>query len=84
MSLRGTSDELTICEYLRMICDLCQSDSDKDKQIRKHLSIAEDMAKRMSKKLLSYNKKVFKGWWEKNKDYEKDLERRLNEKYIVG
>lgn len=84
MGLRGASDELTVCEVLRRINDLCQGDSDKDCQIRKHLSMAEDMCKRMSFKLLSYNKKMFKGWWKKNKTYENDLKRRLNEKYIVG
>ena len=84
MGLRGASDELPVCEIRRMINDMCQSDSNKDKAIREKLSVAEDMCKRMSKKLLSYNKKMFKGWWATNKDYEKDLRRRLDEKHIVG
>lgn len=34
MSMRKASPHMTSCEALRMINDLCQSDSEKDRQIR--------------------------------------------------
>jgi hypothetical protein len=43
---------------------------------------AEGMAKKMSRRLVEYNKKVFAGWWEENRNYAEDVERRLNEDYI--
>lgn len=73
----------TLCEVLREINDMHQSDSEHDKIVRKKLSEAEDMGKRMDKKLLQYNKDVYKDFWEANKDYEEDLQRRLDTKYII-
>jgi len=73
----------TICEVLREINDLHQDDSQQSKTTRKLLCDAEDMAKRMVKKLKEYNMKWDATWWEKNPDYEKDLDKRLNEKYIA-
>lgn len=83
MSLRMAARKRTICEVLREICDLHQSQTDHDKTIRKKLFEAEKMAKKMSKKLLSYNKFVYKGWWKQNPDYEQDVQRRLNKRYIT-
>jgi hypothetical protein len=51
--------------------------------VRKKLAEAEGMAKRMSAKLMEYNKKIFKQWWEDNPDYEKDMAARLGEYYKV-
>ena len=84
MSIRGASKQRTICEVLREINDLHQGNSRHDKEVRKKLSEAEDMGKRMSTKLKEYNKNVYKDWWEKNPDYERDLDRRLKKKYITG
>jgi len=84
MSIRGASKQRTICEVLREINDLHQGGSAVDKEVRRLLAEAEDMGKRMSKKLKEYNKEVYRGWWDKNPDYEKDLDRRMNEKYITG
>jgi len=84
MSLRGAANVRTICEVLREINDLHQGISLQDKLIRKKLFEAENMAKRMSEKLVEYNKKVYAGWWKKNQDYASDLKRRLNIKYIIG
>jgi len=84
MSLREVAKVRTICEVLREINDLHQFNTSMDIQTRKLLNEAEDMAKRMSKKLIEYNKNVYAGWWKKNPDYEKDLQKRLNKKYVVG
>jgi hypothetical protein len=84
MSLRGSTNVRTLCEVLREINDSHQGDNEHDRAMRVLLVEAEGMGKRMSKKLYEYNKNVFSGWWEKNPDYKRDLEKRLNEHYIVG
>lgn len=84
MSLRGSANVRTLCEVLREINDAHQGDNEHDKAMRVLLVEAEDMGKRMAKKLYEYNQKVFAGWWKKNPDYKRDLEKRLNERYIVG
>lgn len=84
MSIRGSSKSRTLCEVLREINDIHQSQTDKDKKTRKLLAEAEQMGKRMSAKLKDYNKEVFKDWWQKNKDYEKDFEKRMKENYCTG
>ena len=77
MSLRGAFSLLTICEVLRDINDAVQGTDVYDK-VHPLLVKAEDMAKRMSRKLRIYNKKWDKDWWDENKDYEVDLRRREN------
>lgn len=84
MSLREVANVRTICEVLREINDLVQRDGEPDATIREKLLEAEDMAKRMSRKLVEYNKQVYAGWWAKNPDKARDIERRLNESYLVG
>ena len=79
--MRHACAALTICEILRQINDIHQGSDKKDKNTRKLLCTAEDMAKRMSRKLKEYNKHYDKDWWAANPDYEKDLERRLSTKY---
>ena len=83
MSMRDSSRHYTICEVLRELNDLHQNGSDHDKLVRQKRALAESMAKRMSKKLLEYNKEVYKDWWKRNHDHMEDLERRISEKYIV-
>ena len=77
------TDKRTICEIIREVNDLCQSDSEKDREIRERLREIHDMAKRMSKKLKDYNKRVFSDWWEKNPEYEKKLNIRLSKDYLA-
>jgi hypothetical protein len=74
----------TICEVLREINDMHQTNSEHDIRVRNKLVEAENMAKRMDKKLLSYNKKYSQKWWAANPDYEKDLKKRMNKKYCIG
>ena len=81
MSMRNASLQRTICEVLRELNDLHQSDSAHDKTIRVKLAEAEKMAKRMSLKLLENNKEAFKDWWASNPEYEKRLRARLEEGY---
>ena len=84
MSIRGAQKVRTICEVLREINDMHQTNSKHDIIVRQKLCEAEKMAKRMDAKLLSYNKKYSKTWWEKNPDYEKDLKIRMNKTYCTG
>jgi hypothetical protein len=83
MSMRGACENRTICEVLREINDILHGNP-AHKQILPKLIEAEKMAKKMSGKLVEYNKEIFAGWWEKNPDYEKDIKRRLSESYLSG
>jgi hypothetical protein len=79
--MRNASQERTICEVLRELNDLHQSDSSHDKIVRIKCAEAERMAKRMSLKLLENNKEIFRDWWASNPEYEKRLRARLQEGY---
>lgn len=84
MSMRDASNAITICEVLRRINDLNQGDSKREKMTRKLLAEAERMAKKMSLKLLEYNKEVFTNYWEENKNKEEDLKKRMSKNYLTG
>ena len=86
MSLRRATKVRTLCEVLREINDLHQGDKKHDKKVRKKLVEAECMAKKMSYKLLEYNKEYDKDWWEttEGKRREKLLRKRLSKSYLVG
>lgn len=86
MSLRNANKVRTICEVLREINDFHQGDTKHDKKVRKKLVEAECMAKKMSHKLLEYNKEYNKGWWEtvEGKKREKLLKKRFSKSYLVG
>jgi hypothetical protein len=81
--MRDASHLRTICEVLREINDLHQGISRKDILTRKKLAVCQKMAKRMSLKLLEYNKEVFRDWWKNNKNYEKQLRKRLKTTYYA-
>lgn len=83
MGMREAAKKRTLCEVLREICDMHQGDSEHNRIVRQKLVEAETMGKRMSAKLIEYNKQVFSGWWLRNKDYEVDLKRRLEKKYCT-
>ena len=83
-TMRGAHDYRTICEVLREINDLSQSPGPLAKRVRGLLCEAEDMAKRMSRRLYEYNQQWDRGFWVKNPDKAADMERRLSEKYCVG
>ena len=82
MSLRGADPNRTICEVLRKINDKLQG-TPIHKEILPLLVEAEGMGKRMSKKLVEYNKNVYAGWWAANPKYEEDLKVRMNKTYIA-
>lgn len=69
---RRVTHKVTICEVLREINDKCQRDSKEDKAIRKLLSNAIEMAKRMNARLDFYAHHYHEGieWdydmWKKN------------------
>jgi hypothetical protein len=82
--MKTVNRKCTLCETLRQINDMHQSDSDHDKRSRELLCLAESMSKRMAQKLFEYSKKFDDGWWEANPEYQKILKQRLNERYCVG
>lgn len=77
-SMRESHDYRTICEVLREINDLAQNSI----EIRKLLVEAQDMAKRMSRKMVEYSKDWDKGWWDRNPDKASDIDRRLSRDYL--
>lgn len=86
MSLRRATELRTLCEVLREINDLHQGDKKHDRKVRKKLIEAEYMAKKMSYKLLEYNKEYDKDWWEtvEGKKREKLLKKRFSKSYLIG
>lgn len=61
---KKTTNRRTICEVMRMVNDLCQTDSEKDIQIRGYLREMTIMAKRMITKLVKYKKNCDADWWD--------------------
>jgi hypothetical protein len=82
MSLRSASKLRTICEVIREVNDILQN-KEIHKEILPKLIEIEYMAKKMEKKLLEYNRNGFPDWWKENKDYEKDLEKRIDKSYLA-
>jgi len=83
-SMKHACAKRTLCEVFREIADVHQDrQSEHDRMVRKKLAECEAMAKRMTVKLKEYNKHYDADWWEKNPDYEQDLELRLSKKYIA-
>ncbi len=81
MTIMGASHKRTICEVLREIYELHPKDKDIDLQVKTKLIEAEEMAKKMSAKMIEYNKDVFADFWEDNLDYEADMIRRMTTQY---
>lgn len=82
--MRNASHLRTLCEVLREINDLHQGDTEHDREVRRKLTEAEGMAKKMAFRLLDYNKDAFREWWDDNPEYEKRLRKRLSKKYCTG
>lgn len=74
----------TICEVLRDINDLVQSDQEPDNTIRELLLEAEVMGKKITRKLYEYSKKWNKDFYDSNPDFEEKLKLRLNKSYLTG
>ena len=83
MSMRSVADKRTVCEVLREINDLIQQSSLCPK-VTPLLFEAEQMCKKMTRKLYEYNKEFDKDWWENNKNIEEKLKRRLDENYVCN
>jgi hypothetical protein len=78
LNVRRKMSKRTLCEVLREVDDLAyESGMEGYEELRAKLVEAEQMGKRMSKKLYTYNKKWQAGWWESNPDYEEKYLRRL-------
>jgi len=72
----------TICEVLREIYDLTFAIGNETirEEIRVRLRTTYGMAKKMDRKLHEYKFDWDKDFWEVNKDYARDLERRSKRK----
>jgi len=81
MSMRSVADKRTVCEVLREINDLIQQSSLRPK-VTPLLFEAEQMCKKMARKLYEYNKEFDKDWWKNNTNIEEKLKRRLDENYV--
>jgi len=68
----------TVCEVIRESYDIVEAMGEEDlrAELKNRLFIIYDMAKRMNKRLREYKHNWDKGFWEENKDYAADLERR--------
>lgn len=69
---RRALNKSTICEVLRCVNDLCQTDSEDDVKRRALLFEAMTYAKKMNAKLTEYKHNWDKKWWRKLPDEEKD------------
>ena len=72
------SKRRTICEVIREVYDLTfgvDNETMRD-EIRLRLRTIYEMAKKMDKKLHEYKYDWDENFWEENRDYAKDLERR--------
>jgi hypothetical protein len=88
MSMQNVNDKLSICEVIRKANDLCQSDSNNDKEIRRLLEIAEGMGKVMFARMLEMGKELDKDVWieweNDNKEYAELVKKRNSESYKWG
>ena len=76
---RRALDKGTICETLRMVNDLCQTDSEDDVRSRTLLFTAMTYAKKMNAKLTKYKHDYDKGWWQKLPKEEQDRHNKLRQ-----
>jgi hypothetical protein len=83
MTMRTASEWMTYCEYLRLINDLCQSDSEKDKQIREYCAKAEKVTKKLGRKIAELDPNYLKtpGLYETNPNWKELLSLRLSDNY---
>lgn len=83
MTMRTASPELTVCEYLRLINDLCQSDTDKDKRIRVLCAKGEKVGKLLGREVSRLNPKFLLNLnlYEKQTNWKGLLSLRLSDNY---
>ena len=83
MTMRTSSEWMTYCEYLRLINDLCQTDSEKDVQIRKYCAEAEKVTKMLGREIARLNPNYLKtpGLYKPNPSFRKLLALRLQDDY---
>ena len=80
MSMNNASEQMTPCEYIRMVNDMCQTNSEKDITIRRFLAHAEKLAKELSLELDKYDKKYWHRFAQ-NSDFNYNLLLRKHPKY---
>ena len=81
--MRDSSPKFTPCELLRMINDLCQGDSDKDKRIRELCGACEKQTKRLGQEVNKYNYEIWKEdkWWPVNVAWRRKGRQRAKDNY---
>jgi len=86
MTMKTASEFMTPCEVLRQINDLCQGDTDKEKEIRALLSQFELLAKRMAQEINNREgPKIRDEWWEESTFNWKELAKiRISKLYKSG
>lgn len=83
MTMRTAGEELTVCEYLRLINDLCQGDSEKDKQIRMLCAKGEKVGKILGAEVSRLNPDflINPDLYEKQEGWRYLLDKRLADDY---
>jgi len=81
MSIRTVSPNINTCETFRIINDLCQSDSEKDKTIRELCVLGVILGKILSKELVKHDKDCLFTQWNKNVRYAERFGNRLSDEY---
>ena len=81
--MRTAGEELTVCEYLRLINDLCQGDNEKDKEIRILCAKGEKVGKILGREVSRLNPSFLKqpNLYEKQADWKALLKLRLDDNY---
>jgi hypothetical protein len=77
MSMRTISTHITICEVCRLINDLCQSDSEKDAQIRELCVVGLIVGKRVSLKVPKEDLLKIADLGPYHKTYDESLKKRV-------
>lgn len=80
---RPSSDTRGVASKRRTICEVLREIGDEHPGARPKVIEAVKMAKRMSAKLLEYNKETFKDWWKENPDWEEDVRRRIEDPWYL-
>ena len=86
MTMRTASPELTVCEYLRLINDMFQGDSERDVRVRELCAKGEKVGKILGREVSRLNPHFLtqKGLYEEYKGWKEKLPVRLDPNYKVG
>lgn len=85
MTMRTAGEDLTVCEYLRLINDLCQGEEDKDKLIREYCYKGEKIGKMLGREVSKRNPSFLKkpNLYQKQKGWRDLITKRISKDYKV-